>query len=188
MTSASNVAVEQTHFFEQWWGMTVSHQSGNTSHTGVGKWAFRFVMIFTSRCEDDASLHLMGFSIRLKNMLLMWVLAPGMDIGRKIKVWISFWWRLSGSIQFFQKIVHRYVPSHFHTTIAPKRFVFSAGRLIMNGGAKFGHLLAAFLFGSFFAGFSKSDCEALYQGRYSPNLLASTLAVVAGCLVHYCKD
>eukprot|EP00434_Breviolum_minutum_P024112 symbB.v1.2.021284.t1/scaffold1833.1/size99481/2 len=63
-----------------------------------------------------------------------------------------------------------------------------AGRLIMNGGAKFGHLLAAFLFGSFFAGFSKSDCEALYQGRYSPNLLASTLAVVAGCLVHYCKE
>ena len=58
----------------------------------------------------------------------------------------------------------------------------------MNGGAKFGHLLATFLFGSFFAGFSKSDCEALYQGRYSPNLLASTLAVVAGCLVHYCKD
>ena len=40
----------------------------------------RFVMIFTSRCEDDASLHLMGFSIRLKNMLLMWVVAPGMDI------------------------------------------------------------------------------------------------------------
>jgi len=62
------------------------------------------------------------------------------------------------------------------------------GRLIMNGGAKFGHLLAAFLFGSFWAGFSKSDCEALYQGRYSPNLLASTLAVVAGCMVHYCKE
>ena len=62
------------------------------------------------------------------------------------------------------------------------------GRLIMNGGAKFGHLLAAFCFGSFFAGFSKSDCEALYQGRYSPNLLAATLAVVAGCMVHYCKE
>lgn len=58
----------------------MSHQSGNTSHTGVGKWIFRCVMIFTSRCEDDASLHLMGFSIRLKNMLLMWVVAPGMDI------------------------------------------------------------------------------------------------------------
>lgn len=67
-TRASKVAVEQTHLFEQWWGMTVSHQSGNTSHTGVGKWIFRCVMIFTSRCEDDASLHLMGFSIRLKHM------------------------------------------------------------------------------------------------------------------------
>eukprot|EP00913_Durusdinium_trenchii_P014416 g13522.t1 len=38
------------------------------------------------------------------------------------------------------------------------------GRLIMNGGAKFGHLLASFCFGSFFAGFSKSDCEAIYSG------------------------
>lgn len=62
------------------------------------------------------------------------------------------------------------------------------GRLIMAGGAKFGHLLAAFCFGSFFAGYSKSDTELIYSGRYSPNLLASALAVVAGCLVHYCKE
>ncbi|CAK9023303.1 Uncharacterized protein SCF082_LOCUS16154 [Durusdinium trenchii] len=77
------------------------------------------------------------------------------------------------------------------------------GRLIMNGGAKFGHLLASFCFGrwasletgisrwrrgSFFAGFSKSDCEAIYSGRYSPNLLAATIAVVLGCTVHYCKE
>eukprot|EP00435_Cladocopium_sp_Y103_P067143 s59_g29.t1 len=63
-----------------------------------------------------------------------------------------------------------------------------AGRLIMAGGAKFGHLLAAFCFGSFFAGYSKADTELIYSGRYSPNLLASALAVVAGCLVHYCKE
>eukprot|EP00438_Fugacium_kawagutii_P004872 Skav203388 [mRNA] locus=scaffold1379:574553:575251:+ [translate_table: standard] len=62
------------------------------------------------------------------------------------------------------------------------------GRLIMDGGAKFGHLLLAFCFGSFFAGYSKADCELIYSGRYSPNLLAASLAVVAGCLVYYCKE
>eukprot|EP00438_Fugacium_kawagutii_P024122 Skav222758 [mRNA] locus=scaffold600:119844:132414:+ [translate_table: standard] len=61
------------------------------------------------------------------------------------------------------------------------------GRLIMDGGAKFGHLLMAFCFGSFFAGYSKSDTELIYSGRYSPNLLASALAVVLGCVVHFCK-
>ncbi|CAE7769705.1 Nek1, partial [Symbiodinium necroappetens] len=49
-----------------------------------------------------------------------------------------------------------------------------AGRLIMNGGAAFFHLMAAFAAGSFVAGYSKSDGEAVYQGRYSPNMLAST--------------
>jgi len=62
------------------------------------------------------------------------------------------------------------------------------GRLIMAGGAKFGHLLATFCLGSFFAGYSKADCELIYSGRYSPNLLAAALAVVAGCMVHYCKE
>lgn len=62
------------------------------------------------------------------------------------------------------------------------------GRLIMNGGAAFGHLLLAFCFGSFFAGYSKADTELIYSGRYSPNLLAAALAVVAGCMVHYCKE
>ncbi|CAE7284854.1 unnamed protein product, partial [Symbiodinium pilosum] len=61
------------------------------------------------------------------------------------------------------------------------------GRLIMNGGAKFFHLMAAFACGSFVAGYSKSDGEAVYQGRYSPNLLASAMCVVGGCIVHYCK-
>lgn len=42
--------------------------------------------------------------------------------------------------------------------------------------------------GSFFAGYSKADCELIYSGRYSPNLLAAALAVVAGCMVHYCKE
>ena len=56
-----------------------------------------------------------------------------------------------------------------------------------NGGAAFGHLLLAFCFGSFFAGYSKADTELIYSGRYSPNLLASALAVVAGCMVHYCS-
>ena len=41
--------------------------------------------------------------------------------------------------------------------------------------------------GSFFAGFSKADCESIFAGRYSPNLLAATLAVLAGCGVHYAK-
>ena len=62
-----------------------------------------------------------------------------------------------------------------------------AGRLIMNGGAKFFHLMLAFCVGSFFAGFSKSDTEAVYSGRFSPNMLGSALAVVFGCFVHYCK-
>ncbi|CAE7615681.1 Nek1 [Symbiodinium sp. CCMP2592] len=61
------------------------------------------------------------------------------------------------------------------------------GRLIMNGGAAFFHLMAAFAAGSFVAGYSKSDGEAVYQGRYSPNMLASTFCVLGGCLVHYCK-
>ena len=56
-----------------------------------------------------------------------------------------------------------------------------------NGGATFGHLLLAFCFGSFFAGLSKADTELIYSGRYSPNLLAAALAVVAGCMVHYCN-
>ena len=56
-----------------------------------------------------------------------------------------------------------------------------------NGGAAFGHLLLAFCFGSFFAGYSKADTELIYSGRYSPNLLAAALAVVAGCMVHYCN-
>ena len=56
-----------------------------------------------------------------------------------------------------------------------------------NGGAAFGHLLLAFCFGSFFAGYSKADTELIYSGRYSPNLLAAALAVVAGCVVHYCN-
>eukprot|EP00439_Symbiodinium_sp_Y106_P018036 s4877_g2.t1 len=61
------------------------------------------------------------------------------------------------------------------------------GRLIMNGGAAFFNLMAAFAAGSFVAGYSKSDGEAVYQGRYSPNMLASTFCVLGGCLVHYCK-
>eukprot|EP00437_Effrenium_voratum_P003410 CAMPEP_0181422972 /NCGR_PEP_ID=MMETSP1110-20121109/13889_1 /TAXON_ID=174948 /ORGANISM="Symbiodinium sp., Strain CCMP421" /LENGTH=313 /DNA_ID=CAMNT_0023546085 /DNA_START=41 /DNA_END=982 /DNA_ORIENTATION=+ len=61
------------------------------------------------------------------------------------------------------------------------------GRLIMNGGIKFFHLMLAFATGSFVAGFSKCDQEAIYQGRYSPNLLAAAFAVMFGCLVHYCK-
>jgi hypothetical protein len=47
--------------------------------------------------------------------------------------------------------------------------------------------LLAFCFGSFFAGYSKADTELIYSGRYSPNLLAAALAVVAGCIVHYCN-
>eukprot|EP00438_Fugacium_kawagutii_P028483 Skav205459 [mRNA] locus=scaffold4682:80222:80902:+ [translate_table: standard] len=62
------------------------------------------------------------------------------------------------------------------------------GRLIMDGGAAFGHLLLAFCFGSFFAGYSKADTELIYSGRYSPNLLAASLAVVAGCVVYFCKE
>ncbi|CAJ1346489.1 unnamed protein product [Effrenium voratum] len=62
-----------------------------------------------------------------------------------------------------------------------------AGRLILNGGAKFFHLLCAFCFGSFFAGYSKSDTEALYTQRGSPNMLGAAMAVVFGCLIHYCK-
>jgi len=61
------------------------------------------------------------------------------------------------------------------------------GRLIFNGGAKFFHLMCAFCAGSFFAGYSKSDVEAVYQGRFSPNMLGSTLAVVFGCMLHHCK-
>lgn len=61
------------------------------------------------------------------------------------------------------------------------------GRLIMNGGIKFFHLMLSFATGSFVAGFSKCDQEAIYQGRYSPNLLAAAFAVMFGCLVHYCK-
>ena len=61
------------------------------------------------------------------------------------------------------------------------------GRLILNGGAKFFHLMLSFAAGSFVSGFSKCDQEAIYQGRYSPNLLASAFAVVFGCLIHYCK-
>ena len=57
----------------------------------------------------------------------------------------------------------------------------------MNGGAKFFHLMVAFATGSFVAGFSKCDQEAVYQGRYSPNLLAAAFAVTFGCLIHYCK-
>ena len=56
-----------------------------------------------------------------------------------------------------------------------------------NGGAAFGHLLLAVCFGAFFAGYSKADTEMIYSGRYSPNLLAAALAVVAGCMVHYCN-
>ncbi|CAK9115322.1 Uncharacterized protein SCF082_LOCUS53399 [Durusdinium trenchii] len=61
------------------------------------------------------------------------------------------------------------------------------GRLIMHGGAKFLHLMLAFCVGSFFAGFSKADTEAVYAGRFSPNMLGSALAVVFGCFIHYCK-
>ncbi|CAE7709473.1 unnamed protein product [Symbiodinium sp. CCMP2592] len=62
------------------------------------------------------------------------------------------------------------------------------GRLIMNGGIKFFHLMLSFACGSFVSGFTKCDQEAIYQGRYSPNLLASAFAVVLGCFVHYCKS
>ena len=41
---------------------------------------------------------------------------------------------------------------------------------------------------AFVSGFTKCDQEAIYQGRYSPNLLASAFAVVLGCFVHYCKS
>eukprot|EP00435_Cladocopium_sp_Y103_P026612 s2057_g6.t1 len=34
---------------------------------------------------------------------------------------------------------------------------------------------------------SDADTELIYSGRYSPNLLAAALAVVAGCMVHYCN-
>ncbi|CAE7361816.1 unnamed protein product [Symbiodinium natans] len=61
------------------------------------------------------------------------------------------------------------------------------GRLILNGGAKFFHLMLTFCIGSFVAGLSKCDQEAVYQGRYSPNLLAAAFATVFGCGVHYCK-
>ena len=61
------------------------------------------------------------------------------------------------------------------------------GRLIMNGGAKFFHLMLSFATGSFVAGYTKCDQEAIYQGRYCPNLLASAFAVMFGCLIHYCK-
>mmetsp|Transcript_43243 Transcript_43243/g.80581 ORF Transcript_43243/g.80581 Transcript_43243/m.80581 type:complete len:315 (+) Transcript_43243:58-1002(+) len=62
------------------------------------------------------------------------------------------------------------------------------GRLIMNGGAKFFHLMLSFAAGSFVAGYSRCDQEAVYQGRYSPNLLAAAFAVVAGCVIHHCKS
>ena len=58
----------------------------------------------------------------------------------------------------------------------------------MNGGIKFFHLMLFFACGSFVSGFTKCDQEAIYQGRYSPNLLASAFAVVLGCFVHYCKS
>ena len=35
--------------------------------------------------------------------------------------------------------------------------------------------------------YSTANTELIYSGRYSPNLFASALAVVAGCMVHYCN-
>ena len=69
----------------------------------------------------------------------------------------------------------------------PRHFTLSFAGLIFNGGIKFFHLMAAFAAGAFVSGFTKADKEAVYLGKYSPNLLATAFAIVFGCMIHYCK-
>jgi uncharacterized membrane protein YoaK (UPF0700 family) len=58
------------------------------------------------------------------------------------------------------------------------------GRLIGENAIKFFTLMAAFVCGSGIIGYSKSDGEAIFHGRYSPGLLAAAVAVVGGVLAY----
>merc|ERR1711972_669536 len=45
--------------------------------------------------------------------------------------------------------------------------------------------MVAFAFGAGVAGYVKCDGEAVYQGRYSPCMMAAAIAVVGGCMVRW---
>jgi uncharacterized membrane protein YoaK (UPF0700 family) len=59
------------------------------------------------------------------------------------------------------------------------------GRLLgMDNAMRFFALIGAFAGGASIIGYSKSDGEAIYRGRYSPGLLAAAIAVVGGVYSH----
>jgi len=59
------------------------------------------------------------------------------------------------------------------------------GRLAGTDGSRFLWLMVAYLAGAGVAGYCRVDGEAVYFGRYSPGMLSSALAVVAGAMIHY---
>merc|ERR1719401_2234302 len=59
------------------------------------------------------------------------------------------------------------------------------GRLLGETAARFFRLMVAYAFGAGVAGYVKVDGEAVYQGRYSPALLAASIAVAGGCMIRW---
>jgi len=59
------------------------------------------------------------------------------------------------------------------------------GRLLGESAMKFFTLMVAYAVGAGIVGFSKSDGEAVYSGRYSPGLLAAAIAVAGGSMVRW---
>lgn len=59
------------------------------------------------------------------------------------------------------------------------------GRLLGENAGRFFMLMVAFWFGAGVVGFSKSDGEAVYTRRYSPGMLAASIAVASGCLIRW---
>jgi uncharacterized membrane protein YoaK (UPF0700 family) len=59
------------------------------------------------------------------------------------------------------------------------------GRLLGETATRFFRLMVAYAFGAGVAGYVKVDGEAVYQGRYSPSLLAAAIAVFGGCMIRW---
>merc|ERR1719436_1939735 len=59
------------------------------------------------------------------------------------------------------------------------------GRLLGETAHRFFRLMVAYAFGAGVAGYVKVDGEAVYQGRYSPSLLAAAVAVWGGCMIRW---
>mmetsp|Transcript_77460 Transcript_77460/g.215257 ORF Transcript_77460/g.215257 Transcript_77460/m.215257 type:complete len:306 (-) Transcript_77460:200-1117(-) len=58
------------------------------------------------------------------------------------------------------------------------------GRSWGSDGFRFGCYLAMYLCGGAMVGYIKSDCEAIFVGRFSPSMVSSVIAVVGGTIIH----